>query len=93
MLIPHLCSNYVQALRLIKYAVGKSGVEFRREMQRHSAAVNKAVRDTAHETIAAIFAGENDKPSPAEDLNKRIQVLEIQTTKCHQKKRNHFLAR
>ena len=91
MLIPHLCSNYVQALRLIKYAVGKSGVEFRREMQRHSAAVrplfhykghpdplkgdalNKAVWDTAHETIAAIFAGENDKPSPAEDLNKRIQ--------------------
>ncbi|KAK7845303.1 vhs domain-containing protein [Quercus suber] len=80
-----------KALRLIKYAVGKSGVEFRREMQRHSAAVrplfhykghpdplkgdalNKAVRDTAHETIAAIFAGENDKPSPAEDLNKRIQ--------------------
>ncbi|KAM4100148.1 hypothetical protein ACJW30_05G047400 [Castanea mollissima] len=80
-----------KALRLIKYAVGKSGVEFRREMQRHSAAVrplfhykghpdplkgdalNKAVRDTAHETITAIFAGENDKPSPAEDLNKRIQ--------------------
>uniref|UniRef100_A0A7N2LH02 Uncharacterized protein n=1 Tax=Quercus lobata TaxID=97700 RepID=A0A7N2LH02_QUELO len=38
-------------------------------------ALNKAVRDTAHETIAAIFAGENDKPSPAEDLNKRIQGL------------------
>jgi hypothetical protein len=81
----------VQALRLIKYAVGKSGVEFRREMQRHSVAVrqlfhykghpdplkgdalNKSVRDTAHETISAIFAGETDKPTPAEDLNKRIQ--------------------
>ncbi|RVW69479.1 VHS domain-containing protein [Vitis vinifera] len=60
-----------KALRLIKYAVGKSGVEFRREMQRHSVAVrqllhykgqldalkgdalNKAVRDTAQETISA----------------------------------------
>lgn len=80
-----------KALRLIKYAVGKSGVEFRREMQRHSVAVrqlfhykghpdplkgdalNKSVRDTAHETISAIFAGETDKPTPAEDLNKRIQ--------------------
>jgi hypothetical protein len=81
----------VQALRLIKYAVGKSGVEFRREMQRHSVAIrqlfhykgqldplkgdalNKTVRDTAHETISAIFSAENDKPAPAEDLNKRIQ--------------------
>ncbi|XP_044497248.1 protein MODIFIED TRANSPORT TO THE VACUOLE 1-like [Mangifera indica] len=81
-----------KALRLIKYAVGKSGVEFRREMQRHSAAVrelfhykgkldplkgdalNKAVRDTAHETISAIFSEENKPaPAPAEDLNKRIQ--------------------
>ncbi|KAG7997752.1 hypothetical protein I3843_01G225700 [Carya illinoinensis] len=80
-----------KALRLIKYAVGKSGVEFRREMQRHSAAVrqlfhykgqldplkgdalNKAVRDTAHEAISAIFSSENDKPASAEDLNKRIQ--------------------
>ncbi|KAG5229158.1 hypothetical protein OIU78_010591 [Salix suchowensis] len=81
-----------KALRLIKYAVGKSGVEFRREMQRHSAAVrqlfhykgqmdslkgdalNKAVRDTAHETISAIFSEENGKPAaPAENLNKRIQ--------------------
>ncbi|XP_044487479.1 protein MODIFIED TRANSPORT TO THE VACUOLE 1 [Mangifera indica] len=81
-----------KALRLIKYAVGKSGVEFRREMQRHSAvvrqlfhykgqldplkgdALNKAVRDTAHETISAIFSEENKPaPAPAEDLNKRIQ--------------------
>lgn len=80
----------MQALRLIKYAVGKSGVEFRREMQRHSVAVrqlfhykgqldplkgdalNKAVRDTAHEAISAIFS-EDNKPAPAEDLNRRIQ--------------------
>lgn len=71
--------------------VGKSGVEFRREMQRHSVAVrqlfhykgqldplkadalNKAVRDTAHEAISAIFSEENSKPAPAEDLNRRIQ--------------------
>lgn len=81
----------MQALRLIKYAVGKSGVEFRREMQRHSVSVrqllhykgqldplkgdalNKAVRDMAQETIAAIFAVEENKPTPSEDLNKRIQ--------------------
>ncbi|KAJ8756159.1 hypothetical protein K2173_024706 [Erythroxylum novogranatense] len=79
-----------KALRLIKYAVGKSGVEFRREMQRHSVAVrqlfhykgqpdplkgdalNKAVRETAHEAISAIFSEEN-KPAPADDLNRRIQ--------------------
>lgn len=80
-----------KALRLIKYAVVKSGVEFRREMQRHSVAVrqlfhykgqvdplkgdalNKVVRDTAHEAISAIFSADDSKPSPAEDLNKRIQ--------------------
>ncbi|KAI7985177.1 Protein MODIFIED TRANSPORT TO THE VACUOLE 1 [Camellia lanceoleosa] len=80
-----------KALRLIKYAVVKSGVEFRREMQRNSAAVrqlfhykgqlhplkgdslNKAVRDTAHETISAIFSADDNKPASAEDLNKRIQ--------------------
>ncbi|RYQ87412.1 hypothetical protein Ahy_B09g094927 isoform C [Arachis hypogaea] len=81
-----------KALRLIKYCVGKSGVEFRREMQRHSVAVrqlfhykgqldplkgdalNKAVRDTAHEAISAIFSEEN-KPvaAPTEDINRRIQ--------------------
>lgn len=81
----------MQALRLIKYAVGKSGVEFRREMQRHSVAVrqlfhykgqldplkgdalNKAVRDTAHETISAIFSEENKPAAPTEDRNRRIQ--------------------
>ncbi|KAK9266805.1 hypothetical protein L1049_025278 [Liquidambar formosana] len=80
-----------KALRLIKYAVGKSGVEFRREMQRHSVAVrqlfhykgqvdplkgdalNKAVRDMSHEAISAIFSADENKPAPAEDLNKRIQ--------------------
>ncbi|KAK8559867.1 hypothetical protein V6N13_016600 [Hibiscus sabdariffa] len=38
-------------------------------------ALNKAVRDTAHEAISAVFAEDNNisKPSPAEDLNKRIQ--------------------
>ncbi|XP_023526954.1 VHS domain-containing protein At3g16270-like [Cucurbita pepo subsp. pepo] len=80
-----------KALRLIKYAVGKSGVEFRREMQRHSVAVrqlfhykgqpdplkgdalNKAVRETAHDAISAIFAEEDNKPAPSENLNRRIQ--------------------
>ncbi|XP_072978436.1 protein MODIFIED TRANSPORT TO THE VACUOLE 1 [Typha angustifolia] len=81
-----------KALRLIKYAVGKSGNEFRREMQRHSAAIrqlfhykgqpdplkgdalNKAVRDTAHEAISAVFSSDDNKPAaPAEGLNKRIQ--------------------
>ncbi|KAH7866550.1 hypothetical protein Vadar_021874 [Vaccinium darrowii] len=82
-----------KALRLIKYAVAKSGVEFRREMQRNSAAVrqlfhykghpdplkgdalNKAVRDMAHEAISAIFSADDNKAqsAPTEDLNKRIQ--------------------
>lgn len=80
-----------KTLRLIKYCVGKSGVEFRRQMQRQSSlirelfhykgqvdtfkgdALNKAVRDTAHEAISAMFATEDDKPSPAEDLNRRIE--------------------
>ena len=82
----------VQALRLIKYAVGKSGNDFKREMQRHSAAMrqlvhykghpdplrgdalNKAVRETANEAIAAIFSTEDPKPAVAtESLGKRIQ--------------------
>ena len=29
----------MQALRLIKYVMGKSGVKFKREMQRHSLAI------------------------------------------------------
>ncbi|XP_008805229.2 protein MODIFIED TRANSPORT TO THE VACUOLE 1 [Phoenix dactylifera] len=81
-----------KALRLIKYAVGKSGNEFRREMQRHSVAIrqlfhykgqldplkgdalNKAVRDTAHEAIQAVFATDDYKVvAPVEGLNKRIQ--------------------
>lgn len=80
-----------KALRLIKFSVGKSGVEFRREMQRHSGAVrqlfhykgqldplkgdalNKAVRDTAHEAMSAIFSSEDHKPAPSDDLSKRIQ--------------------
>lgn len=75
---------------MIKYCVGKSGAEFRREMQRHSVAVrqslhykgqldplkgdapNKAVREMAQEAMSAIFSEEN-KPAPAQDLNKRIQ--------------------
>lgn len=81
-----------KALRLIKYAVGKSGSEFRREMQRNSVAVrnlfhykghpdplkgdalNKAVRETAHETISAIFSEENgNKPAAPESINRRIE--------------------
>ncbi|ERN15072.1 hypothetical protein AMTRI_Chr05g67130 [Amborella trichopoda] len=79
-----------KALRLIKYSVGKSGVDFRREMQRHSAAMrqlfhykgqvdplkgdalNKAVRDTAHEAVSAIFASDEKLPLN-EDINRRIQ--------------------
>lgn len=81
-----------KALRLIKYVVGKSGAEFRREMQRNSVAIrqlshykgqpdslkgdslNKAVRDTANETVAIIFALDDNKAAaPSEDLNRRIQ--------------------
>lgn len=81
-----------KVLRLIKYTVGKSGVEFRREMQRHSAvvrqlfhykgqpdplkgdALNKAVRDTAHEVVSAIFANDDSKVvAPTEGIQKRIE--------------------
>ncbi|XP_051223935.1 protein MODIFIED TRANSPORT TO THE VACUOLE 1 isoform X1 [Lolium perenne] len=81
-----------KALRLIKYAVGKSGTDFKREMQRHSAAMrqlvhykglpdplkgdalNKAVRETANEAIAAIFSTEDPKAVVVtEGLGKRIQ--------------------
>lgn len=79
-----------KALRLIKYSVAKAGIEFKREMQRHSGAIrqlfhykgepdslrgdslNKAVRDTAHEAVTAIFASD-EKQATAEDINKRIQ--------------------
>ncbi|KAK3159638.1 hypothetical protein QOZ80_1BG0049210 [Eleusine coracana subsp. coracana] len=81
-----------KALRLIKYAVGKSGTDFKREMQRHSAAMrqlvhyrgqpdplrgdslNKAVRETANEAMAAVFSTEDPKPVvKTESLGKRIQ--------------------
>ncbi|CAJ1955286.1 unnamed protein product [Sphenostylis stenocarpa] len=84
-----------KALRLIKYAVGKCGVEFRREMQRHSMAIrqllqykgqldplkgdalNRVVRDSAQQTIAAVFSTDdnNSKPLPSAsaDLNRRIE--------------------
>ncbi|CAM0880548.1 unnamed protein product [Alopecurus aequalis] len=84
--------EYDEALRLIKYAVGKSGTDFKREMQRHSAAMrqlvhykglpdplkgdalNKAVRETANEAIAAIFSTEDPKAVVVtEGLGKRIQ--------------------
>ncbi|KAJ3694531.1 hypothetical protein LUZ60_010011 [Juncus effusus] len=84
-----------KALRLIKYAVAKSGTEFRREMQKHSTAVrqlvhykgqpdplkgdalNKAVRETANEAMAAVFSTGEAKPAAptaaSESLGKRIQ--------------------
>ncbi|XP_051127003.1 protein MODIFIED TRANSPORT TO THE VACUOLE 1 [Andrographis paniculata] len=81
-----------KALRVIKYAVGKSGAEFRREMQRHSIAVrqlihykgkpdplkgdalNKAVRETAQETLSALFSSDESKATPKESsLGSRIQ--------------------
>ncbi|XP_062230438.1 tRNase Z TRZ3, mitochondrial-like [Phragmites australis] len=81
-----------EALRFIKYAVGKSGTDFKREMQRHSAAMrqlvhykghpdplrgdalNKAVRETANESIAAVFSTEDPKSAVAtESIGKRIQ--------------------
>ncbi|XP_056167269.1 protein MODIFIED TRANSPORT TO THE VACUOLE 1-like isoform X2 [Syzygium oleosum] len=36
-------------------------------------ALNKAVRDTAHEAISAIFSEQDNKAAPTEDLNTRIQ--------------------
>ncbi|KAL8473315.1 hypothetical protein ACS0TY_029554 [Phlomoides rotata] len=81
-----------KALRVIKYAVGKSGAEFRREMQRNSVAVrqlihykgqpdplkgdalNKAVRETAQETLSALFSSDESKAAPTESsLGSRIQ--------------------
>ncbi|KAJ4957661.1 hypothetical protein NE237_024772 [Protea cynaroides] len=51
-----------KALRLIKYVVGKSGVEFRREMQRHSV----AVRQLLH------YKGQLD-PLKGDALNKAVR--------------------
>ncbi|XP_072965957.1 tRNAse Z TRZ4, mitochondrial-like [Typha angustifolia] len=50
------------ALRLIKYAVGKSGNEFRREMQRHSV----AIRQLCH------YKGQPD-PLKGDSLNKAVR--------------------
>lgn len=78
-----------KALRLIKFAAGKAGVEFRREIQRQAPvvrnllhyrglpdalkgdALNKAVRETAQETLSAIFTS-TDKVS-AEEVSKRME--------------------
>ncbi|KAI3462469.1 hypothetical protein Pfo_019132 [Paulownia fortunei] len=81
-----------KALRVIKYAVGKSGAEFKREMQRNSVAVrqlihykgqpdplkgdalNKAVRETAQETLSVLFSSDDSKAAPTESsLRSRIQ--------------------
>ncbi|KAF5768106.1 putative VHS domain, ENTH domain, AP-4 complex accessory subunit Tepsin [Helianthus annuus] len=51
-----------KALRVIKYAVGKSGVEFRREMQRNSVAVRQLVH----------YKGQPD-PLKGDALNKSVR--------------------
>ncbi|KAI3795033.1 hypothetical protein L1987_37677 [Smallanthus sonchifolius] len=51
-----------KALRVIKYAVGKSGVEFRREMQRNSVAVRQLIH----------YKGQPD-PLKADALNKSVR--------------------
>ncbi|KAK6128449.1 hypothetical protein DH2020_037817 [Rehmannia glutinosa] len=81
-----------KALRVIKYAVGKSGAEFKREMQRNSVAVrqlihyrgqpdplkgdalNKAVRETAQETLSILFSSDDSKAAATErSFHSRIQ--------------------
>ncbi|KAJ0964942.1 hypothetical protein J5N97_026080 [Dioscorea zingiberensis] len=51
-----------KALRLVKYAVGKSGSEFRREMQRHSGAMRPLVH----------YKGQQD-PLKGDALNKAVR--------------------
>ncbi|KAH7657830.1 ENTH/VHS domain-containing protein [Dioscorea alata] len=51
-----------KALRLVKYAVGKSGVEFRREMQRHSGVMRQLVH----------YKGQQD-PLKGDALNKAVR--------------------
>lgn len=51
-----------KALRLIKYSVGKSGAEFRREMQRHSVAVKQLLH----------YKGQPD-PLKGDSLNKAVR--------------------
>ncbi|XP_047963913.1 protein MODIFIED TRANSPORT TO THE VACUOLE 1-like [Salvia hispanica] len=81
-----------KALRVIKYAVGKSGAEFKREMQKNSVSVrqlihyrgqpdplkgdalNKAVRETAQETLSTLFSSDDSVAAPTESsLRSRIQ--------------------
>ncbi|XP_042499021.1 protein MODIFIED TRANSPORT TO THE VACUOLE 1-like isoform X2 [Macadamia integrifolia] len=74
-----------KALRLIKYAEGRREMQRRSVVVRQlfhykghldplkGDALNKAVHDTAHEAISAIFAEDETKTAPAEDLSKRIQ--------------------
>ncbi|KAG6412413.1 hypothetical protein SASPL_125091 [Salvia splendens] len=81
-----------KALRVIKYAVGKSSAEFKREMQRNSVSVrqlihyrgqpdplkgdalNKAVRETAQETLSTLFSSDDSTAAPTESsLRSRIQ--------------------
>ncbi|XP_057785921.1 protein MODIFIED TRANSPORT TO THE VACUOLE 1-like isoform X2 [Salvia miltiorrhiza] len=81
-----------KALRVIKYAVGKSGAEFKREMQKNSVSVrqlihyrgqpdplkgdalNKAVRETAQETLSTLFSSDDSTAAPTESsLRSRIQ--------------------
>ncbi|KAL0331203.1 UNVERIFIED_CONTAM: protein MODIFIED TRANSPORT TO THE VACUOLE 1 [Sesamum angustifolium] len=57
------CSDEeLRALRIIKYAVGKSGAEFRREMQRHSVAVRQLIH----------YKGQPD-PLKGDALNKAVR--------------------
>ncbi|KAM0939603.1 putative VHS domain, ENTH domain, tepsin, ENTH/VHS domain, AP-4 complex accessory subunit Tepsin [Dioscorea sansibarensis] len=51
-----------KALRLVKYAVGKSGLEFRREMQRHSGVMRQLVH----------YKGQQD-PLKGDALNKAVR--------------------
>ncbi|KAL3808012.1 hypothetical protein ACJIZ3_000320 [Penstemon smallii] len=55
-------STSLVALRVIKYAVGKSGAEFRREMQRNSVAIRKLIH----------YKGQPD-PLKGEALNKVVR--------------------
>lgn len=52
----------MQALRVIKYAVGKSGAEFRREMQRNSVAIRQLIH----------YKGQPD-PLKGDALNKAVR--------------------
>lgn len=99
-----------KALRVIKYSVGKSGAEFRRQMQRHSVAVrqlvhyrgqpdplkgdalNKSVRETAQEALSAIFSTDDGKPSPAENVTRRIEGFGNTNYAPHYEDKKSFLS-